>query len=494
MPALTRNQTRTFFTVTIGVADDSVIAALNREGIEELEDLVDFDDETIKMVAENMRKPVGDMQDPNNANARINVPAKHLGAKSVLRLQYAAKLFQFYEDVGRALTTANTTWEVIKAFKVECDALEKRGKDEDEPEVPKISKSLPVLKWTVAFQDFSFRALGVRNIPLAYVIREDDVPQPINSQATGKPFSEEHGSVEAELIARASHNHALFRDDNAKLYHHIEEATRGTVYAASIQPFQKTKAGKEAWEAITSQFAGDDKWDKLLKDQEEIIHKRKWQGNGSFRLENFVAQHRNAFVLLTQCSQRVDYQLPNDMTRVKYLLDAIETTDSQLQANIALVRADKGVNGKMRSFEKAAAFIVPACPVARRKTITKKQRADISEVDTNTEKEANVDSVDKTKPKPKPCKGKTGVELRFYARKAYNALTQEQKDELAEWRAKRDAGKRKSPDNSGSAKKKVKIASSETTATSEGDKEPAEASSATKSPSKLRGILRKAKS
>jgi hypothetical protein len=117
------------------------------------------------------------------------------------------------------------------------------------------------------------------------------------------------------------------------------------------------------------------------------------------------------------------------MTRVKYLLDAIETTDSQLQANIALVRADKGVDGKMRSFEKAAAFIVPACPVARRKTITKKQKADISEVDMNTEKEANVDSVDKAKPKPKPSKGKTGVELRFYARKAYNALTQEQKAE-----------------------------------------------------------------
>lgn len=142
------------------------------------------------------------------------------------------------------------------------------------------------------------------------------------------------------------------------------------MYAASIQPFQRAKAGREAWLAITSQFAGDDKLDKLLKDQEEILHKRKWQGSGSFRLESFVVQHRNAFVLLTQ--------FPNPMTRVKYLLDAIETTDSQLQANIALVRADKGVGGKMRSFELAAAFVVPECPVARRKTINKKQKADWS--------------------------------------------------------------------------------------------------------------------
>jgi hypothetical protein len=53
----------------------------------------------------------------------------------------------------------------------------------------------------------------------------------------GHPHAEEHRSVEAELIARTSHAHPLFRDDNALLYYLIEEATRGTGYAASIKPF-----------------------------------------------------------------------------------------------------------------------------------------------------------------------------------------------------------------------------------------------------------------
>ena len=52
MAALTRNQTKTFFRNHVGVADNSVIEALSREGIDELEDLVDFDDNAIKMVAE----------------------------------------------------------------------------------------------------------------------------------------------------------------------------------------------------------------------------------------------------------------------------------------------------------------------------------------------------------------------------------------------------------------------------------------------------------
>ena len=71
-----------------------------------------------------------------------------------------------------------------------------------------------------------------------------------------------------------------------------------------------------------------------------------------------MAQHRNANILMIQCAQRVEYQLPNEMTRVKYLLDSIETSDSEFQANMALVRADK--TGKMRDFEAAVAFIVPA--------------------------------------------------------------------------------------------------------------------------------------
>ena len=92
-------------------------------------------------------------------------------------------------------------------------------------------------------------------IPLAYVIRTDPlVPDTAPTLAPNQPHSTEHGSVESELIARASHTHALFRDDNSVVYYHLEEATRGTSYAASIKPFQKVKDGRGAWKALTSQY------------------------------------------------------------------------------------------------------------------------------------------------------------------------------------------------------------------------------------------------
>jgi hypothetical protein len=129
----------------------------------------------------------------------------------------------------------------------------------DGQEVPKITKALPIIKWTEAMLDYTHRVIGARDIPLAYVIRpEADVP-PIGAQAAGTPHSADHGSIEMDLIARASHGHPLFREDNSTMYYKLEEATRSTSYAASIKPFQRTKNGRAAWLALSSQYAGKDK-------------------------------------------------------------------------------------------------------------------------------------------------------------------------------------------------------------------------------------------
>ena len=127
---------------------------------------------------------------------------------------------------------------VAKNFETQWKAL-KSHKDEDDPDVPKITQTLPIFKWTEAFQDFLHQMVSVRTIPLAYVIRANvDVPPQAPPVQVNQLHSEQHGSVEAELIARVSHAHALYHDDNLAVYYHLEESMHGTTYAASIKPFQ----------------------------------------------------------------------------------------------------------------------------------------------------------------------------------------------------------------------------------------------------------------
>ena len=93
--------------------------------------------------------------------------------------------------------------------------------------------------------------MGSRTIPYSYVTRQDaEVPADVPALAPGKPHTEVHGSVEGDLVARASHTHPLFRDDNSAVYYFLEEATRGTSYAASLKPYQRVKDGRAAYFSI----------------------------------------------------------------------------------------------------------------------------------------------------------------------------------------------------------------------------------------------------
>ncbi len=200
----------------------------------------------------------------------------------------------------------------MSSLDIQWNALKQR-KDEDDPEVPKITKALPVIKWTEAFKDFLNRVIGARMIPLSYIIRaEQQVPVMAPMLEQNQPHSIQHGSVEGELIARASHQHVLYREDNSTLYYYLEEATHGTPYAASIKPFQRSKDGQGTWLARTNQYAGNDKWEAEIKRQEQLLHTRVWKGQSNFSLEHFISQHRNKFVSMQASEEHVHYQLPKE--------------------------------------------------------------------------------------------------------------------------------------------------------------------------------------
>ena len=75
-------------------------------------------------------------------------------------------LIRFYQTVGRDLTAVNIQWnQVMSNFEIQWKALKQR-KDEDDPDVPKITKALPIIKWTEAFQDNGLKHSKIFSIGL----------------------------------------------------------------------------------------------------------------------------------------------------------------------------------------------------------------------------------------------------------------------------------------------------------------------------------------
>ena len=403
-----------FFTRSSQMAlSEATLEKLQEQGIESPIDLLDFDKDGIDKLADNIRK------------AAKRKDADIIGAKSQKRLTEAAELVRFYNEIGREIETGTMDYEtVVRDFTKQWAALKDMKDSQKDNEVPKISKSLPVIKWIEAFDDHLSMTIGVRNIPLSYVTRENEQPpDEITEREQGRAHS--HGSsVVDDLVLHASHEDAYFKTDNQKVYHLLEQATRESQVAPTLKPFQRLKDGRGALQSIRNQYAGKDKWEAELRKQEEIMHQRTWKGHGNYSLEKFVALHRNAFVQMQLCAQHVEYQLPLEYTRVTYFLNAIKCYDPTLQAAIAQVRADeRNRQGKRYNFEEMTAYLLPSDPVALKMSDSRNRDANVSEVRAINNNFGDKKGI-----------GKTGVHFRFYKMDEYKKLSEEQKQELKEWR------------------------------------------------------------
>ena len=74
----------------------------------------------------------------------------------------------------------------------------------------------------------------------------------------------------------------------------------------------------------------------------------------------------------------VAYQIPNENTRVGYILASIETSDAELQAAMASVKQDKTPIFLRKNSEDAVATLLPADPVSKKQVKGSKHGADIS--------------------------------------------------------------------------------------------------------------------
>ena len=80
-------------------------------------------------------------------------------------------------------------------------------------------------------------------------------------------------------------------------------------------------------------------------------------------------------------AEHVQYQLPNEHSRVGFLLEAIQCSDPGLQAAMASIKTDNGLEGMRNNFEATSAHLLPYDPVAKKRSSGQKRgSAQISSV------------------------------------------------------------------------------------------------------------------
>ena len=125
---------------------------------------------------------------------------------------------------------------------------------------------------------------------------------------------------------------------------------------------------------------------------------------------------------MSACAEHVQYQLPNEHSRVGFLIDAIQCANAGLQAAMASVKTDNGPHGLRNNFERAVSHLLPYDPVAKKRaTGIKRGSALISFAEAHDGPNMTIAANNS-----KPSIGKTGVHLCYHKHHEYKKLTHEQ--------------------------------------------------------------------
>ena len=87
-------------------------------------------------------------------------------------------------------------------------------------------------------------------------------------------------------------------------------------------------------------------------------------GTSQYTLEMHCDGHRHSHFRMESVVEHVGFQLPNQSTMVRYLLDTIECKDALLMTGVANIQCDLDLNRKLHNYKLAMVFLLPACPVA----------------------------------------------------------------------------------------------------------------------------------
>ena len=379
----------------IGFADDARVTHVRGLGLDTWSDLAEYEDEDVKILCNGARK---------------ETPAFPINAIIEKRLKLACYGAQIYEDIARPIDRGALTINRLKQLDKHRTLL--KNHNDPEGDIPKVTKTYSIDKTLDALPTVLRSRIGCRGVALSYVIRAEVTVPAITDLIANRPYGDGYDSLMEELIARVPHNGIGWEDDNAAVYEILFEMVKDSPMATSLKRHQGSRNGRGAYLSLVQHNLGEAQWDRVIKKAEDIQTQRIWNGrNHRFSLKNHCNQHRDSFNDMVRASEHIQYEIPNEHTRVSRLLNSIQADHiASVTSAKTTIEAD---NARRNDFELAADFLCLLAPKS------KPMQRDHRVSSLTTEESSQLKSLDDVE-----------VEDVFYKSNEYNRLSQEAKTKL----------------------------------------------------------------
>ena len=276
-------------------------------------------------------------------------------------------------------------------------------KNHKEPDsMPELSKTYTTTKFLDQFPMHLRELHGVNGITLSYVIHVTVVVPvvlpPVINAPIPRIWNGTHTSMMEELISYTPHNGQVYDSDNARVYALLAKLLSGTSAMASISIYKRSRNSREVYLSLIIHNVGSSKWDQTVETAEGILNSSILNGtNSRYPIKVHINRNREAYNNLERASHHMTYVPPNETSRVRYLLNSIQSSDATICAANTTILAD---TSKKNDFELAADFIMITGPASK---FNSDNQHRVSGLKRHRSKKGKI----KTDPK-------TGVELCFF--------------------------------------------------------------------------------
>ena len=228
--------------------------------------------------------------------------------------------------------------------KQQAEAL--RAAQDTVPSPEKFENVEDFMAWLEGFNTWTYRKIGINNVPLCYITRDEVEPDP---EAV-------YSNEREKQIAVIEHDGANYDHDNGLLYDELRISTLKGPGETYVSRYKKTRDGRRAYMALKGHFLGDAYIDRLIQTCYGTLERATYSGQQrTWSFEKYLAILTKNFDLLEEKNEML-----TETRKVRILLKGI--TDNRLQNAKDFVIGTPTMNN---SFTNASNYLSQVIPSRR---------------------------------------------------------------------------------------------------------------------------------
>lgn len=216
------------------------------------------------------------------------------------------------------LDTASYRADVRKVEKDQSDTVSKAadpGKFKNERKWP---------EWEPAFVNYLSTLPGVNGVPLSYVVREKEVPDP----------GTEYGSFNEQAVACAPLTGPTFQADSRKVHQLLKSFLQTETAEQWIQPLARRQSGRDDMKALRSHYSGEGNTTRRIADAERARDSLHYKNEKSMPFSSFLDSLQRMFNTFKKEGEEI-----TEPAKVRILLKKVEHPQLQNAVSALRIRA-----------------------------------------------------------------------------------------------------------------------------------------------------------